>query len=117
MDQQTKDAYMEDKKNGGYSINRDDKNSEENKHLHESEYLAKVVVGDRINDLIKRAMIELGITGDEGSLSLSLKNRIKAKVKELARKEGKTLSELYTEDAKADLVASTFNIKKGTVNW
>ena len=116
VDQQTKDAYMEDKKNGGYSINNDDKNSEKNKHLNESEYLAKVVVGDKINDLIKRAMIELGITGDEGSLSISLKNRIKAKVKELAKREGKTLSELYTEDAKADLVASTFNIKEGSLN-
>lgn len=116
VDQQTKDAYMEDKKNGGYSINRDDKNSDENKHLNESEYLAKVVVGDKINDLIKRAMMELGITGDEGSLSISLKNRIKAKVKELAKKEGKTLAELYTEDAKADLVASTFNIKEGSLN-
>lgn len=116
VDQQTKDAYMEDKKNGGYSINRDDKNSEKNKHLNESEYLAKVVVGNSINELIKRAMIELGITGDEGSLSLSLKNRIKAKVKELAKREGKTLSELYTEDAKADLVASTFNIKEGSLN-
>lgn len=116
VDQQTKDAYMEDKKNGGYSINSDDKNSEKNKHLNESEYLAKVVVGDKINDLIKRAMIELGITGDEGSLSISLKNRIKAKVKELAKREGKTLSELYTEDAKADLVASTFNIKEGSLN-
>ena len=71
MDQQTKDAYMEDKKNGGYSINNDDKNSEKNKHLNESEYLAKVVVGNTINELIKEAMFELGITGDEGSLSLS----------------------------------------------
>ena len=116
VDQQTKDAYMEDKKNGGYSINRDDKNSEKNKHLNESEYLAKVVVGDRINDLIKRAMRELGITGEEGSLSTSLKNRIKAKVKELAQKEGINLKQYYKEDVKADLVASTFNIKEGSLN-
>ena len=111
VDQQTKDAYMENKKNGGYSIDLKDKNSAENKRLNEAEYLAKVVVGDRINDLIKRAMRELGITGEEGSLSTSLKNRIKAKVKELAQKEGIDLKQYYTEDAKADLVSSTFNIK------